>query len=63
VRPSKSPAGKPVLLDIDCESGHGIGNTKAQNIQRTTDLLSVMLWQLGDPEFQPAKQTESAKKE
>ena len=56
-------SGKPVLLDIDYESGHGIGNTKAQNIQRTTDLLSVMLWQLGDPEFQPAKKTESAKKE
>jgi prolyl oligopeptidase len=49
-------SGKPVLLDIDYESGHGIGNTKAQDIQQTTDLLSVMLWQLGDPEFQPAKE-------
>jgi prolyl oligopeptidase len=48
-------SGKPVLLDIDYESGHGIGNTSAQNIRRTTDLLSVMLWQLGDPEFQPAE--------
>jgi prolyl oligopeptidase len=56
-------SGKPVLLDIDYESGHGIGNTKAQDIQQTTDLLSVMLWQLGDPEFQPAERTESAKKE
>jgi prolyl oligopeptidase len=56
-------SGKPVLLDIDYESGHGIGNTSAQSIRRTTDLLSVMLWQLGDPEFQPAEKTESAKKE
>jgi prolyl oligopeptidase len=56
-------SGKPVLLDIDYESGHGIGNTKAQDIRHTTDLLSVMLWQLGDPEFQPAEKTESAKKE
>jgi hypothetical protein len=52
-----------LLLDIDYASGHGVGNTRAQNIQRTTDLLSVMLWQLGDPEFQPAVKTESAKKE
>jgi len=48
-------SGKPVLLDIDYESGHGIGNTSAQNIRRTTDLLAVMLWQFGDPEFQPAE--------
>jgi prolyl oligopeptidase len=48
-------SGKPVLLDIDYASGHGIGNTSAQNIRRTTDLLAVMLWQLGDPEFQPAE--------
>jgi prolyl oligopeptidase len=56
-------SGKPVLLDIDYASGHGVGNTREQNIQRTTDLLSVMLWQLGDPEFQPAKRAESSKKE
>ena len=48
-------SGKPVLLDIDYESGHGVGNTSGQNIRRTTDLLAVMLWQLGDPEFQPAE--------
>ncbi len=48
-------SGKPVLLDIDYEGGHGIGNTSAQNIRRTSDLLAVMLWQLGDPEFQPAE--------
>jgi prolyl oligopeptidase len=50
---SATTSGKPVLLDIDYESGHGVGNTRAQNIRRTTDLLSVMLWQFGDPDFQP----------
>jgi prolyl oligopeptidase len=55
-------SGKPVLLDIDYESGHGVGNTRSQNIRRTTDLLSVMLWQFGDPEFQPAEKF-TAKKE
>jgi prolyl oligopeptidase len=35
------------------ESGHGIGNTRDQQIRRLTDLLAFMLWQVGDPEFQP----------
>jgi prolyl oligopeptidase len=56
-------SGKPVLLDIDYESGHGIGNTRSQNVRRTTDLLSVMLWQFGDPEFQPADKFKSVKDE
>jgi prolyl oligopeptidase len=49
-------SGKPVLLDIDYESGHGIGSTQAQLILRRTDLLAFLLWQVGDPEFQPAHQ-------
>jgi prolyl oligopeptidase len=48
-------SGKPVLLDIDYASGHGIGNTRAQQVRRSTDVLAFMLWQFGDPEFQPAK--------
>jgi prolyl oligopeptidase len=54
-------SGKPVLLDIDYESGHGIGNTRSQNIRLTTDLLAVLLWQFGDPEFQPADKFKPAK--
>jgi prolyl oligopeptidase len=49
-------SGRPVLLDIDYESGHGIGSTQAQLILRRTDLLAFLLWQVGDPEFQPANQ-------
>jgi prolyl oligopeptidase len=45
-----------VLLDIDYDSGHGIGNTRAQNIRRTTDMLAFMLWQFGDPDFRPTAQ-------
>jgi prolyl oligopeptidase len=48
-------SGKPVLLDIDYESGHGIGNTRDQQIRRLTDLLAFMLWQVGDPEFSQGK--------
>ena len=45
-------SGKPVLLDIDYESGHGIGSTQAQLIRRRTDVLAFLLWQVGDPDFQ-----------
>jgi prolyl oligopeptidase len=48
-------SGKPVLVDIDYDGGHGIGNTRAQQIRRLSDLLAFMLWQTGDPEFQPMK--------
>ncbi len=48
-------SGKPVLLDIDYEGGHGIGNTREQQVRRRTDILAFMLWQCGDPAFQPVK--------
>jgi prolyl oligopeptidase len=47
-------SGKPVLLDLDYESGHGIGDTKTQRQRQTADIYSFLLWQLGHPEFQPA---------
>ncbi len=50
-----STSGKPVLLDIDYASGHGIGNTREQTIRRTADILAFMLWNFGDPDFQSAK--------
>ena len=49
------PNGRPILLRTNSSSGHGIGNTRAQQIRRSTDVLAFMLWQFGDPEFQPAK--------
>jgi len=48
-----STSGKPVLLRLDYESGHGIGSTKSQRQQEYADLWSFMLWQFGDPKFQP----------
>ncbi len=50
-----SASGKPVLLDLDYESGHGIGDTKAQRQKQTADIYAFLLWQAGHPEFQPAK--------
>jgi prolyl oligopeptidase len=45
-------SGKPVLLRVDYHSGHGATSTEAQSEQEA-DTWSFLLWQLGDPAFQP----------
>jgi prolyl oligopeptidase len=37
------------------QAGHGIGNTKEQREKEAADEWSFLLWQFGQPEFQPAK--------
>lgn len=47
-------SGKPVLLRVEYEGGHGgIGGTEKQAQERLADEWSFLLWQLGMPEFQP----------
>jgi prolyl oligopeptidase len=46
-------SGKPVLLRIDYEAGHGVGTPKASMEQDTADMASFLLWQFGLPAFQP----------
>jgi len=46
-------SGKPVLLRVDYDAGHGIGSTKSQGEADEADEWSFLLWQLGDPAFQP----------
>jgi prolyl oligopeptidase len=46
-------SGKPVLFRVDYHSGHGIGSTRTQRHEEKADVWSFMLWQFGDPEFQP----------
>ena len=45
--------GRPVLLRVDYDAGHGIGSTRTQRDQLLADQLAFVLWQTGDPEFQP----------
>jgi prolyl oligopeptidase len=42
-----SVSGKPVLLRMDYEAGHGIGSTKTQLIQERADMFAFMMWQFG----------------
>ncbi len=44
---------KPILLRVDYDAGHGIGSTKSQREADEADEWSFLLWQLGDPAFQP----------
>jgi prolyl oligopeptidase len=48
-------SGKPVLLRVDYDAGHGFGSGRSQRDQEVADQYSFALWQFGDPKFQPAK--------
>jgi prolyl oligopeptidase len=45
--------GKPILLRVDYEAGHGFGSTKTQRQIELADEMSFLLWQFGEPRFQP----------
>lgn len=48
-----STSGRPVLLRVDADAGHGVGSTRDQLVSARADAWSFVLWQAGDPEFQP----------
>ncbi|GAB3371439.1 prolyl oligopeptidase family serine peptidase [Lysobacter rhizosphaerae] len=52
-----SNSGKPVLLNIDYDSGHGIGSTQSSVNRERADLISFMLWQFGVEGYAPAPAT------
>jgi prolyl oligopeptidase len=52
---SATSSGKPVLLRVDFDAGHGMGSTRPQLEQETADIESFFLWQMGVQEFQPVE--------
>jgi prolyl oligopeptidase len=46
-------SGKPVLLRIDFQAGHGLGSTRAQRDEEFADIFAFIFWQAGVKEFQP----------
>ena len=48
-----STSGKPVLLRIDYDAGHGFGTTKKQAYEERADVFAFLLWQFGVAGFQP----------
>jgi prolyl oligopeptidase len=47
------PDAKPVLLRLDYDAGHGVGSTRNQRNAELADIYSFLLWQFGEPGFQP----------
>jgi prolyl oligopeptidase len=48
-------SGKPVLLRVDFQAGHGIGSTRSQRDEEFGDIFAFILWQTGIAGFQPAR--------
>ena len=46
-------SGKPVLLRVDFDAGHGYGSTKKQRNEELADILAFLLWQLGVKDYTP----------
>jgi prolyl oligopeptidase len=46
-------SGKPVLLRVDFQAGHGIGSTRSQRDEEFGDIFAFILWQAGIAGFQP----------
>jgi prolyl oligopeptidase len=43
-----SASGKPVLLRVDFDAGHGIGSTRTQQDNEVADIYAFLCWQAGD---------------
>ena len=52
-----STSGRPILLRVDFDEGHGLGSSRPQRERLLADQFSFVLWQSGDPEFQTSKGT------
>ena len=50
-----SSSGKPVLLRVDYDAGHGIGSTRGQQDREAVDTYAFLLWRTGVAGFQPAR--------
>jgi prolyl oligopeptidase len=46
-------SGKPVLMRVDYDAGHGMGSTKSQRDVELADEIAFLFWQMGVAGFQP----------
>jgi prolyl oligopeptidase len=49
-----SKSGRPVLLRVDMEAGHGMTTPRDRSNEELADIYSFLLWQMGEEGFQPA---------
>lgn len=50
---TSSASGKPVLLRIDFDAGHGIGCTRKQGDDLRADTYTFVLWQANAQRYRP----------
>ncbi len=48
-----SSSGKPVLLRVDYDAGHGVGSTRGQQDREAVDTYAFLLWRTGVAGYQP----------
>ncbi|GGF37157.1 prolyl oligopeptidase [Aliidongia dinghuensis] len=48
-----STSGRPILLRVDYDAGHGIGSTRIQRNKELADKFAFMFWQMGLKAYQP----------
>ena len=46
-------SGRPILLRVDYDAGHGIGSTRTQRNKELADKFAFMFWQMGLKAYQP----------
>jgi len=49
---ASTTSGRPVLLRVDYDAGHGMGSTKSQRDEELADEIAFLFWQFGVPQFQ-----------
>ncbi len=50
---ASTTSGRPVLLRVEFDAGHGIGSTRTQRDVETADEYAFLLWQFGEAGYQP----------
>jgi prolyl oligopeptidase len=45
---ASTSSGKPVLLRVDFDAGHGMGSTRAQQDEEAADTYAFLIWQIRD---------------
>ncbi|MEO8753384.1 MAG: prolyl oligopeptidase family serine peptidase [Casimicrobiaceae bacterium] len=48
-----STSGKPILMRVDYDAGHGFGSTKKQQYEERADTFAFLFWQAGVKGFAP----------
>ena len=51
---ASTSSGKPILLRVDYDAGHGIGSTKSQRDIELADEVAFLFWQLGVTGYAPS---------